>query len=141
MKEDDLRVLTQTKPNNVVFWLLRVMTRVYFTKALLEVKENLQQGLGPEPTDGELAVAANTTVVRVRKHLEVGQAARNNLIKHNLPLVLFVMNKYFQEFANGHQDLCQAGVKSLITAINRFEPKRSFRLSTYCLFWIRQTII
>ena len=58
-----------------------MLTRVYFTKALLEVKENLQQGLGPEPTEGELAEATSMTVVQVRKHLEVGQAARNKLIK------------------------------------------------------------
>ena len=62
-------------------WLLRVLTLVYFTKALLEVKENLHRGLGPEPTEGELAEATNMTVVQVRKHLEVGQAARNKLIK------------------------------------------------------------
>ncbi|XP_057480245.1 RNA polymerase sigma factor sigE, chloroplastic/mitochondrial-like [Actinidia eriantha] len=127
-------------PSSEHTWLFKLMQPM---KALLEVKENLQQGLGQEPTEGELAEATSMTVVQVRKHLEVGQAARNKLIKHNLRLVLFVMNKYFQEFANGprFQDLCQAGVKGLITAIDRFEPKRRFRLSTYSLFWIRHTII
>lgn len=64
-------------------------------------------------------------------------------MQHNLRLVLFAMNKYFQDFVNGpkFQDLCQAGVKGLITAIDRFEPKRRFRLSTYSLFWIRHAII
>lgn len=64
-------------------------------------------------------------------------------LQHNLRLVLFVINKYFQEFANGpkFQDLCQAGVKGLITAIDRFEPTRKLRLSTYSLFWIRHAII
>ncbi|GFS32155.1 sigma factor E [Actinidia rufa] len=80
-------------PSSEHTWLFKLMQPM---KALLEVKENLQQGLGPEPTDVELAEATNTTVVRVRKHLEVGQAARNKLIKHNLRLVLFVMNKYFK---------------------------------------------
>ena len=65
-------------------------------------------------------------------------------MQHNLRLVLFVMNKYFQEFtANGRnfQDFCQAGVKGLITAIDRFEPGRKLQLSTYALFWIRHAII
>ncbi|PQQ04190.1 RNA polymerase sigma factor sigE chloroplastic/mitochondrial [Prunus yedoensis var. nudiflora] len=121
-------------------WLFKLMQPM---KGLLEVKENLQKGLGREPTNGELAGATNMSVVQVKKHLEVGQAARSKLIKHNLRLVLFVMNKYFQDFTNGpkFQDLCQAGVKGLITAIDRFEPKRSFRLSTYGLFWIRHAII
>ena len=60
---------------------MRVLTLVYFTKALLEVKENLHRGLAPEPTEGELAEAINMTVVQVRKQLQVGQAARNKLIK------------------------------------------------------------
>ncbi|KAM5557547.1 RNA polymerase sigma factor sigE, chloroplastic/mitochondrial [Rosa sericea] len=121
-------------------WLFKLMQPM---KALLQVKETLQKDLGREPNNGELAEATSMSVVQVKKHLEVGRAARNKLIKHNLRLVLFVINKYFQDFANGpkFQDLCQAGVKGLITAIDRFEPQRRFRLSTYGLFWIRHAII
>ncbi|CAA6661044.1 unnamed protein product [Spirodela intermedia] len=112
-------------------------------KATLAVKDTLCVDLGREPTDGELASAINMNVQQLRRHLEVGHAARNKLIKHNLRLVLFAINKYYHEIANGQkfQDLCQAGVKGLITAIDRFEPKRGFRLSTYALFWIRHAII
>uniref|UniRef100_A0A5B7AJP3 RNA polymerase sigma factor sigE n=1 Tax=Davidia involucrata TaxID=16924 RepID=A0A5B7AJP3_DAVIN len=127
-------------PSSEHAWLFKLVQPM---KPLLQVKETLQQDLGREPTDGELAEATNMNVIQVRKHMEVGRAARNKLIKHNLRLVLFVINKYFQEFASGpkFQDLCQAGVKGLITAIDRFEPKRRFRLSTYGLFWIRHAII
>ncbi|KAL3521615.1 hypothetical protein ACH5RR_019764 [Cinchona calisaya] len=127
-------------PSSEHNWLFKLMQPM---KAIIQVKENLQNDLGREPTDGGLAEATNLDVVQLRKDIEVGQAARNKLIKHNLRLVLFVMNKYFQDFANGpkFQDLCQAGVKGLITAIDRFEPKRQFRLSTYGLFWIRHAII
>ncbi|XP_043715755.1 RNA polymerase sigma factor sigE, chloroplastic/mitochondrial [Telopea speciosissima] len=112
-------------------------------KALLQLKESIHGDLGRESTDAELAEATNMTVAKMRRCIEVGQAARSKLIKHNLRLVLFVINKYFQEIADGpkFQDLCQAGVKGLITAIDRFEPKRRFRLSTYALFWIRHAII
>ncbi|KAF8379671.1 hypothetical protein HHK36_029115 [Tetracentron sinense] len=112
-------------------------------KAFLQVKVDLHRDLGREPTDGELVESTNMSVPQVRRHIEVGQAARNNLIKHNLRLVLFVINKYFQELANGpkFQDLCQAGAKGLMTAIDRFEPRRRFRLSTYALFWIRHAIM
>ncbi|XP_050386702.1 RNA polymerase sigma factor sigE, chloroplastic/mitochondrial [Argentina anserina] len=129
-------VLTSSEHN----WLFKLMQPM---KGLLEVKEILQKDLGREPNNGELAEATNMSVVQVKKHLEVGRAARNKLVKHNLRLVLFVINKYFQDFANGpkFQDLCQAGVKGLITAIDRFEPQRRFRLSTYGLFWIRHAIV
>ncbi|XP_020224708.1 RNA polymerase sigma factor sigE, chloroplastic/mitochondrial [Cajanus cajan] len=121
-------------------WLFKLMQPM---KALLRVKEDLQKELAREPADGELADATNMSIAQVKKAMEVGQAARNKLIKHNLRLVLFVINKYFSDFASGprFQDLCQAGVKGLITAIDRFEPNRRFRLSTYSLFWIRHAII
>ncbi|XP_049368223.1 RNA polymerase sigma factor sigE, chloroplastic/mitochondrial isoform X2 [Solanum verrucosum] len=127
-------------PSSEHVWLFKLMQPM---KAILQVKENLQNDLGREPTDGEVAEVTNMDASELRKKLEVGRAARNKLIKHNLRLVLFVMNKYFQDFANGSrfQDLCQAGVKGLITAIDRFEPNRKFRLSTYGLFWIRHAII
>ncbi|KAI3800215.1 hypothetical protein L1987_35526 [Smallanthus sonchifolius] len=120
-----------------LFKLLQTM------KATLKVKEELWKVLEREPTDGELAEATNMSTSQLRKQIARGEAARNKLIKHNLRLVLFVMNKYFQEFANGRnfQDLCQAGVKGLITAIDRFEPGRKLQLSTYALFWIRHAII
>ncbi|XP_022968276.1 RNA polymerase sigma factor sigE, chloroplastic/mitochondrial-like [Cucurbita maxima] len=121
----------------------RLFKLVQPMKELIQVQEELQKELGREPTEGELVDATNMNVIQVRRQLEVGRAARNNLIKHNLRLVLFVINKYFEDFASGpkFQDLCQAGVKGLITAIDRFEPKRRFRLSTYALFWIRHAII
>ncbi|XP_002513587.2 RNA polymerase sigma factor sigE, chloroplastic/mitochondrial isoform X2 [Ricinus communis] len=127
-------------PSTEHAWLFKLMQPM---KTLLPVKADLQKNLGRDPTDGELAEATNMNVEKVRKQLEVGRAARNKLIKHNLRLVMFVMNKYFQDFANGprFQDLCQAGVKGLITAIDRFEPQRRFQLSTYSLFWIRHAII
>lgn len=121
-------------------WLFKLMEPM---KALLQVKEKLQRELGRDPTDAEVGVAMNMSVLQVRRHVEVGRAARNKLIKHNLRLVLFGMNKYFQDYKDGpkFQDLCQAGVRGLITAIDRFEPKRNFQLSTYALIWIRNAII
>ncbi|KAM2070776.1 hypothetical protein ACFX16_002123 [Malus domestica] len=121
-------------------WLFKLMQPM---KCLHEVREQLQKDLGTKPTNGKLAEATNMSVVQVKKHFEVGRAARNKLIKHNLRLVLFVINKSFQDFANGpkFQDLCQAGVRGLITEIDRFEPKKSFQISTYGLFWIRHAII
>ncbi|MCL7031599.1 hypothetical protein MKW94_027955 [Papaver nudicaule] len=127
-------------PSSEHTWLFKLMQPM---KALLESKEMLHKNIGREPTSSELAAATNMSTLEVRKHLRVGRAARNKLIKHNLRLVLFAINKYFQEFANGakFQDLCQAGAKGLIVAIDRFEPKRRSQLSTYGLFWIRHSIM
>ncbi|XP_061348103.1 RNA polymerase sigma factor sigE, chloroplastic/mitochondrial [Gastrolobium bilobum] len=132
--------IPQVLPSSEHAWLFKLMQPM---KVLLQVKEDLQKDLAREPTEGELADATNMSIAPVKKAIEVGRAARNKLIKHNLRLVLFVINKYFPDFASGprFQDLCQAGVKGLITAIDRFEPNRRFRLSTYGLFWIRHAIV
>lgn len=45
------------------------------------MKESVENDLGRVPTDSELAAAMNMNVVQLRKHLEVGRAARNKLIK------------------------------------------------------------
>ncbi|KAG5394326.1 hypothetical protein IGI04_024289 [Brassica rapa subsp. trilocularis] len=121
-------------------WLFKLMQPM---KALLQVKDELQKSMGREPREAEIAGEINMSVAEVKRKIEIGRAARNKLIKTNLRLVLFVMNKYFQDLTNGpkFQDLCQAGMRGLITAIDRFEPKRKLRLSTYGLFWIRHAVI
>ncbi|KAJ6748844.1 RNA polymerase SIGMA FACTOR SIGE CHLOROPLASTIC/MITOCHONDRIAL [Salix purpurea] len=81
-------------------WLFKLMQPM---KTLLQVKDNLQENLGREPTDSELAKTTNMDVLQVRKQIAVGRAARNKLIKHNLRLVLFVIKKHFQDFANGYK--------------------------------------
>ncbi|KAL4204144.1 hypothetical protein AMTRI_Chr01g108270 [Amborella trichopoda] len=127
-------------PSSQHAWLFKLMQPL---KAILKVKEDLTMDLGREAIEGEVAAATNMCVAEMRRHVEVGQAARNKLIKHNLRLVLFVINKYYQEFTNPQrfQDLCQAGAKGLIMAIDKFELKRGVRLSTYGLFWIRHSIM
>lgn len=48
---------------------------------LHKIGETLEKALGREPTQAELAESTNMSVVEVKRHLEVGQAARNKLIK------------------------------------------------------------
>ena len=45
------------------------------------MKEHLQENLGREPTEGELAEATKMDVLQMRKQIEVGRAARNKLIR------------------------------------------------------------
>jgi len=52
----------------------------FVVQALLQVREDLQAA-GKEISDGELADAKSISIVHVRKAIEVGQAARNKLIK------------------------------------------------------------
>lgn len=128
-----------TLPSSEQAWLFELMQPL---KVLKQAKENLLKELRREPTDYELGKAMKMTVIQLRKQMDIGIAARIKLIKHNLRLISYTMKRYFKEFAKSHyfQDLCQAGVKGLITAIDRFDPKRNFSLSSYALFSIRHAI-
>lgn len=69
-------------------------------QAIFEVKENLQKDLDRELTDGELASAMNMSVSELQWHIEVGQAARNKLIKvHTLTGKFF--NSYLDDMYYG----------------------------------------
>lgn len=68
------------------------------------MKEELSKDLKREPTDGKLADAVNTSVPLLRRHLEVGQAARNKLIKVSIFLNK-KKKKYSLQIFSALQDL------------------------------------
>lgn len=65
--------------------------------------------------------------------------ARNRLIESNLRLVVKVAKKY-PNSGLSLLDLVSEGNLGLIRAVEKFEPERGFRFSTYAMWWIRQTI-
>nr|AKC88732.1 sigma factor [Erodium gruinum] len=127
-------------PSSEQAWLFNLMQPM---KALHKVQKDLQKKLGRAPTNLELANVINMSATEVRKQLDVGRAARNKLIMHNLRLVLFVIKKHFRNYvtSSNFEDLCQAGVQGLIISIDRFVPKKGFRLSTYGVFGIRHAVM
>lgn len=63
--------------------------------------------------------------------------AREALIKWHLGLVHLVAKTYW---GMPYEDLVQEGCIGLLVAIERFDPERGYRFSTYANFWIRQSI-
>lgn len=71
-----------------------------------------------------------------------GQRSRDRFIQANLKLVVAYVSRRCNRFARQHgaEDLIQAGNLGLITAVERFDPARGYRFSTYAYWWIRQAI-
>ena len=65
--------------------------------------------------------------------------ARNQIIIHNQKLVLSIAMRY-RGRGLALEDLIQEGNLGLIVAIDKFEPTKGFRFSTYAVWWIRQAI-
>jgi len=68
---------------------------------------------------------------------------RNILANRNCKLVTFVVNKFYskkKEHQQIREDLLQEGSFGLLSAVEKFDPHRGFKFSTYATWWIRHAI-
>lgn len=66
-------------------------------------------------------------------------SARQKMIEHNLRLVVSIAKHYINRGV-ALLDMIEEGNLGLMHAIDKFEPERGFRFSTYATWWIRQSI-
>jgi RNA polymerase nonessential primary-like sigma factor len=85
------------------------------------------------------AMCAGLSPAALRLALHCGRRARERMIQANLRLVVAVAKKY-QQRGMELLDLVQEGTLGLERAVERFDPTRGFRFSTYAYWWIRQGI-
>ncbi len=78
--------------------------------------------------------------LRLAKQMRAGSfAARQRMIEANLRLVVSIA-KHYQNRGVPFDDLIEEGNLGLMHALEKFDPERGFRLSTYATWWIRQNI-
>ena len=84
------------------------------------------------PDEAELAAEIERARLRSKE-------AHNAIIRANLRLVVSVAKRYIGR-GSSFQDLIQEGNLGLLRAVNKFDPRRGFKFSTYATWWIRQSI-
>lgn len=129
--------------------------------ALIEAQERLTSALGHRPSLERWATTAGILVSELKPALSMGKRrwaeiagltveelegiqndgirSKEHMIKANLRLVVSVAKKY-QNRGLELLDLVQEGTLGLERAVEKFDPTKGYRFSTYAYWWIRQGI-
>ncbi|WP_330202232.1 RNA polymerase sigma factor, RpoD/SigA family [Cyanobacterium sp. Dongsha4] len=113
--------------------------QVQHMMSLYDVKESLEKKLGREITLEEWAQKADKTPNEVKKIIHQGKRAKQKMIEANLRLVVAIAKKY-QKRNMEFLDLIQEGSLGLERGVEKFDPTKGFKFSTYAYWWIRQAI-
>ncbi len=112
---------------------------------VLECEHRMLRGMARRPSKnadrGGLPVLEfQSLVAQVGKARREIKAAREQMLKAHLRLVVSIARKYRRKSSLDLLDLIQEGNMGLMHAIEKFDYRRGVKISTYAVWWIRQSI-
>lgn len=113
--------------------------QVKFLLTVETQRDRLTQELGRIPSRFELAAALAVSESELEERCDQGWVAKRKMICANLRLVVSIAKRYLNHDAP-FPDLIHEGVLGLNRAVEKFDPEKGARFSTYAYWWIREGI-
>lgn len=132
--EETISGAEELEPVEIMPWAPPVATSREFTQDELDATRMYLSEIGFSPL-----LTAQEEVYFARLVIRGDASARNRMVESNLRLVVKIARGYMNRGLS-LLDLIEEGNLGLIHAVEKFDPERGFRFSTYATWWIRQTI-
>ena len=121
--------------NDAMTWYLSTIGR----EPLLTPAEEIELGNQVQTMMHLVEEQRDDYSIQERKLIRVGKRAKERMLRANLRLVVSVAKKY-QGKGLELLDLIQEGSLGLERAVEKFDPTRGYKFSTYAFWWIRQSM-